>query len=231
MMREYIIKQLRECASVRNKQKTWISELTDDQRYEIFLRLRGNHPAKQIARYVQNKWELLPDSTPHSVSQGILKFKRRIAHLLLHPPPEDTSVTNFTGREDSGSLEGLEAIEHITQLQLKRIRRMVAEEEETGVKHNSLSKEIHALSALLKSLTKVKEWEIAHEGVDPSKRYKEKRERERLQQTWSSFVDEFGPEGRHKMIEAANTLLEEVKKDAITVEVGPDGRLIIPKES
>ena len=166
MMREYIIKQLRERASVRDKQKTWVSELTDDQRYEIFLKLRNNHTAKQIALYVQNKWKVLPDSTPHSVSQGILKFKKRIAHLLLNPLPEDTSVTHLK-YEDGDNLEGLEAIEHITRLQVKRIRRMVAEEEETGVKHTSLSKEIHALSALLKSLTKVKEWEIANEGLDP----------------------------------------------------------------
>ncbi len=47
-MKTYIIEQLRKNATVRGKQKTWVSELSDDQIYEMFLRLRKDEPAKSI---------------------------------------------------------------------------------------------------------------------------------------------------------------------------------------
>ncbi len=223
-MRDYIIKQLRDRSCVRGKQRTWISELSDDQLYEVFLRLRSGESAKQISRYIQKKWGVFPESTPHSVSQGILKFQKRIAHLLLAPSPESGSLPTSHGCEGGDKLKGLEGIEHITELQLERINKMVQEEKETGIRHTSLSKDIHALSALTKTLTKAKEWEMVHEGVDPVKRYKLERERERLQQRWSSLMDELGEEGRNKMIEATDRLLEGVKKETVPLQLGPDGK-------
>ena len=89
-MREHVIKQLRKSACVKGKQKTWISELNDDQLFEVFMRLRNEETAKSIAKYIQKAWGVLPKSSVHSISQGILKFQRRIAHLLLTPPSEST---------------------------------------------------------------------------------------------------------------------------------------------
>ena len=64
-MREYIIDNLKEHSSIKGKQKTWISELTDDQLYELYLRLRKDEPAKSIARYVQKVWKINPNSSAH----------------------------------------------------------------------------------------------------------------------------------------------------------------------
>jgi hypothetical protein len=84
-MREYILKQLRDRSCVREKVRTWVSDLTDEQLYELFLRLRSGENAKTIARYTQEAWGVNPETTVHSISQGVLKFKKRIAHFLITP--------------------------------------------------------------------------------------------------------------------------------------------------
>jgi len=223
-MRDYVIKQLRERTCVRGKQKTWISELSDDQLYELFQRLRNRESAKSIARYIQQAWGVLPESSVHSLSQGVLKFKKRIAHLLLTPQPEGSLITTFP-LEKIDQLEGLEGIEHISQLQSGRIQRMMAEEQETGIRHSSLSREIQALSTLTKALTKLKEWDMVHEGLDPVRHRKFEREKQRLQRNWTAYMDELGEDGRKNLIERLNKFLEACKKRAIRVERGPDGKL------
>lgn len=127
-MKDHFIKKLRDCSFVKNKMQTWVSELTDDQLYELFLRLRNEESAKSIAARVQKVWGIRPRSTIHSLSQGILKFKRRISHLLLTSPPsasEDDTFFNVNGFEGLGTLEELEKI---AQLQRERIARMMVEE-------------------------------------------------------------------------------------------------------
>ncbi len=152
--------------------------------------------------------------------------------MLVTPPPESTSLPRSRRLGDSDKLEGLEGMEHIVQLQLARINEMISEEKETGIKYPSLSREIHALSALTKTLTKAKEWELVHQGLDPVKRRKFEREKERLQQGWSSLMDAWGDEGRKKMIRALNELLERVEaRGLFDMEVGEDGsyRITDPK--
>ena len=166
-MREYIIEQLRERACVRGKQKTWVSDLRDEQLYDLFLRLRNGETSKSIARYIQQGLGVKSESSTHSVSQGILKFKRRIAHLLLSPQPERSSHPAPNGPEQIHELECPEGMERIAQLQLGRIQRMIAEEQETGVQHTSMSREIQALTTLMKALMQAKEWDLVHQGNDP----------------------------------------------------------------
>ena len=66
-MREQVIEDLRDRASVRGKQKTWISELSDDQLYELFLKLRNQETAKSIARHIQQAWGVNPHSSSFSI--------------------------------------------------------------------------------------------------------------------------------------------------------------------
>ena len=232
MMREYVIKQLRERSCVRGKQKTWISELADDQLYDLFLRLRNNETAKSIARHIQKAWGVLPESSVHSVSQGILKFKKRIAHLLLTPPSENISQAPTTG-EEIDQLDELEQMERIAQMQRDRIKKMMAEEEEIGFKHSSMSREIHALTALTKAITKAKEWEMVHEGLDPVKRRKLERKKQRIKSGVDAMMDYLGPDGRDEMIEAAERLMEGLEKDSMILEIDEGGnyRLKNPKEA
>jgi hypothetical protein len=137
-MKDHFIKKLRECSFVKNSMQTWVSELNDDQLYELFLRLRNEESAKSIASRVQKVWGIHPTSTIHSLSQRVLKFKRRIAHLLLTSPPSAEDDGYFPADAYDG-LGTLEELEKIAQLQRKRIKRMMLEEKEMGVKHSTRS--------------------------------------------------------------------------------------------
>lgn len=228
-MREYIIQQLRQHSFVRKKQKTWVSALTDEQLYQLFLRLRSGESAKSIARYVQKSWGIKPNSSIHSISQGVLKFKRRVAHLLLSPPSEvigSTPTAEFVGTEQ---VEGTEAIEHIVQLQLERIHRMMDEEEETGVRHGSMSREIHALTALTKALMKAKEWDLVHEGNDPVRRRRLERMKRGFEERFRALVGSMDEEGMQRVLKASEMFLEDAERHAVEAEVGPDGKLQLVK--
>ena len=228
-MRQYIIQQLRQHSFVRKKQKTWVSALTDEQLYQLFLRLRSGESAKSIARYVQKSWGIKPNSSIHSISQGVLKFKRRVAHLLLSPPSEgicSNCSAEFVGTEQ---VEGTEAIEHIVQLQLERIHRMMDEEEETGVRHGSMSREIHALTALTKALMKAKEWDLVHEGNDPVRRRRLERMKRGFEERFRALVGSMDEEGMQRVLKASEMFLEDAERHAVEAEVGPDGKLQLVK--
>lgn len=225
-MREYIIKELRKNASVPGKQKTWVSELEDDQLYELFLRFRKNETGKSIGRYIQKAWNVLPDSSAHSVSQGILKFKKRIAHLLLNPSPDNLSPSTPPGLDQIDKLEGL------AHLQLERIHQMMVEERETGIRYTNMPKEITSLSNLMKSLIKAKEWDIVHEGMDPVKRRRLEEERRRLAGRFTELMDTLGDDGRDRMIKVLKRISELAEEHAVEVEIGPDGEYYVesPRE-
>ena len=93
-MNRHIIEHLRRFASIPGKEKTWVSELSDDQLYELFLQIRNGDNARAIARHAQTVWKVGRKSSVHSISQGILKFKQRISHLLLFPSsaPEEANA-------------------------------------------------------------------------------------------------------------------------------------------
>ncbi|NOR25449.1 MAG: hypothetical protein GQ542_13895 [Desulforhopalus sp.] len=226
-MREHLIEQLRRLSRVKGKQATWISQLGDDEIYELFLRLRSGETAKSIARYVQHAWGVNPNSSVHSISQGILKFKKRIAHLLLTPP----SVSNspLVNLEETSQLEGLEGMERIAQLQLARIERMINEEQETGIKHTSLSRELQALSTIMKCQMKLKEWYILHEGNDPVRRRRLERMKRRFEEPFRALMDSIDEEGRNRLLEASSKLLEDLERYAVEAEVAPDGKLQLVK--
>ena len=227
-MRDLIIQQLRERSFVKGKQKTWVSELSDDQIYELFLRLRKDEPAKSIARYIQKAWNVNPDSSVHSISQGVLKFKNRVAHLLLAPPSEKTlDVT--PNDENDAYLDQIEGMERIAHLQLNRIRQMVAEEEETGIKQTSMSRDIHALTALIKAITKAKEWEMVHQGNDPSKERRLQRLQRKMGVQFDGLMDQLGDDGRDRMVKITRRFLELAEEHAVPAEIGPDGKLRLVK--
>lgn len=229
-MREYITKQLRERASVQKKQKTWISELSDEQLYRLYQRLRNGESAKSIAQYIQKAWKVNPESTTHSLSQGVLKFKRRIAHILL-TPPENISPPAAYDVEKAEQLEGIEGLERIYQGQLERINRMMQEEAETGIKFPHLNRDIQTLSALSKAIVKAKEYELTYGNVDPVRRRKAERLKQRIDTHMQALIDYLGPDGRNKMIDATNKFMEKLKDKVVNMKINDDGtyEIIDPK--
>jgi site-specific recombinase XerC len=99
------------------------------------------------------------------LGQGILKFKRRISHLLLASPP--STDDGYFPADAYDGLGTLEELEKIAQLQRERIKRMMLEEKEMGVKHSNLSRDLQSLAILSKLIMKQKEFEIAHQLDDP----------------------------------------------------------------
>jgi len=158
IMSENMIKQLREASYVKGKQRTWVSELNDNQLYELFLRLRNGENAKSIARHIKKSCKAMRDSTIHSISKGVLKFKNRIEHLLVQESPggEDAAIQQ---PENIGHLNGIERLEYLADRQLKRILAMMKEEEKAKIRNVNISREIDSLTAFQKAVAKAKEVE------------------------------------------------------------------------
>lgn len=222
-MREYILQQLRERSCVRGKQKTWISDLTDEQRYDLFLRLRNGENAKSIARMIQTAWEVNPESSPHSVSQGILKFKKRIANLLISPTTDRQDICAGPLNECLDTENTLESLDYIASLHRKRIKTMLEEEKRTGVKFPYLNRDLQALAALEKVIFKQKTFEMFYD--DPVKRKKLERLKKKTEEKFGAWMNQLGEDGRLKMVNALGKFLEYAEAHSIPGEIGPDGTL------
>lgn len=219
-MKEYLIEQLKAHTYIKGKQKTWISELSDEQIYELYLRLRNEESAKSIARHIQKAWSVKRNSTIHSLSQGILKFKKRIVHLLL-PPIQINGRLNYDTDDDfvvdSDSLEG---IDRLFQMQKERIEKMMQEEKESGLRVTNMSREIQALTALTKSLMKAKEFELLHGGHDPVKQ----RKLERMKYKFTNVMNTMLSGDNTGLLDGIKRFLELVEDNAVTLEVDSEGK-------
>jgi len=230
-MSEELLEQLRKLSCVQGKQKTWISELSDNQIIEVFQRLRNDENAKSIARHAQQAWGVNPNSSVHAISQGILKFKRRCAHLLTAPAPPtqpgDECLRPLTvgyGPEDT-----LENLEYIAQLQRDRIVSFIEREKETGVKHPHLSRDLQALATLQKVLLKQKAYELLHD--DPLKQRRWARLEKDVQKKFGGLLQTMTDAGREKLSTALKKFMEKIEERSVTIEMGPDGRYYFPAQS
>lgn len=213
-MKDFIIRQLAERASVPGKQQTWIStDLSDEQRYQLFLRLRNGESARAIAAHIQKAWGVLPDSSVHSIAQGITKFKKRIATLLL---PHTSIIAPIDTKAIPSELpEGVDGMEIVQRLYQQRVFEMMQEERETGVNYPHLSRDVQALSNLTKALNKQKEWELIHDS--PLKAQQIRRKQERLVKYFHEVVDPMSAEERENYGKALRRTLELAEKEAYTV--------------
>ena len=220
-MKDYLIKQLRKCSCVNGKQKTWVSELSDDQLYIIYLRIRNHESAKSIAQYIQKAWGINPESTVHSISQGILKFKKRIAHLILTPPNENEQTSTTFNYDPMEGLGSLEEMEQIAQLQRSRIKRLMLEEQELGIKHSNLSRDLQSLATLSKVITAQKQFEIMHGNNDPVKLRSLKRKERDLQKRWDRILKRVVPteEDKNKMVAACDRFIELIDEKSVEIDL------------
>ena len=215
-----LLRQLRASASIRGKQKTWVSELSDEQLHELFVRLRNGEAAKSIARHIQHVWKIRRKSSVHSLSQGILKYEGRIAHLLVSPAVEDSS--HLSAPDDE--LDDLENLDRIAHLQRERITRMMEEEQETGIRNLNMSKEISALTSLTKAITKAKDWELKFGDRDPVKRKREERREKKVKEVFDSMISKLDSDARKRVANTLDRFVELAAERAVVMERGPDGK-------
>ena len=150
--------------------------------------------------------------------------------MLLPSHSSDSSSPRYPfAIEEIERLESPEGMERIAHLQLARIERMMNEEQETGIKHTSLSRELQALSTIMKCQMKLKEWHIMNEGNDPVKRRRLERMKRRFEKPFGAILESIGEEGRNRLLEASSKLLEDLERHAVEGEIGPDGKLRLVK--
>jgi len=197
-----------------------VSELSDDQLYGLFLRIRNHESAKSIGQYIQKAWGVNPKSTVHSISQGVLKFKKRIAHLILSPSPTDEHIPGEFEYDKIERMGSLEEMERIAELQRARIQLMMEEERRLGVKHGTMSRNLQALATLTKVNMSLKEFKILHESDDPIILRRLKRKKQALQRRWDRTLTRVMPtkEDREKVIEATNRFIEMIDERSVKLE-------------
>ena len=221
VMDKNIINQLRAASSVKGKQKTWIFDLDNEKIHELFMRIKNGDSAKSIAQHCQLTWEIRPDSSVHSLSQGILKFKKRIAHILASSPTQE-STPQVSSRILDDPSSNLETNEQIARNLRLRIERLMREEQELRITYPHLNKDIQTLSTLEKTILQQKEWIRKHPEDDPEEKwFNRKMEVARL--LGETYLKTSTQESRDKMIKFCQMFLEEMPKHCITFESQGDG--------
>jgi len=223
-MKKNIIEQLRRLSSVPGKQKTWVSQLGDDQLYELFLKLRSGESAASIARHAQKAWKVGANSAKHSVSQGVLKFKDRIAPLL---PGVTVGMQTSDSSHGADPEDALETMDNIARQYETRIKGMIAEERETGVKYPYINRDLQALAILRKAILKQKDWESSN--LDPLKQRDYQKIKERIDRRFNNWMEELGEDGQERMIKIADRFLELVEQHAVPMYRKEDGTYTLIK--
>lgn len=218
-MKNLIINQLRERTCVKGKQKTWISECSDEQLYQLFQKLRSGESAKSIARYVQNVWKVNTSATIHSVSQGILKYRKRISDLLDIKLFQG-SVPELPDEINEGETlhDDLLAMDRLIRLQRERIESMMKEERENGVRYPNISRDLQSLATMSKVLAKEKEFFMKHGGQDPVRQREVEMKNKRIERNFNAFMENTTKESRERIIEMADRFLLLATKHAVTME-------------
>jgi hypothetical protein len=213
-MKKIIIDELRKCASVKNKKKTWISELDDEKLYQIFLMLKSSSSSRKIAEHVNGVWEINKESSVHSLSQGIQKFKRRIEHMLVTEYTPSGKVEPDSSINDDKT-DILETNQRLADQLRSRIEKMMREEKEQGVSYPNLCKDVLALNSLEKTILKEIDWRLKNkdrliEG------YEERQQRE-LGDRFDKFIEKHLPtdEERDRMVKGMSRFLELVSEASV----------------
>jgi hypothetical protein len=219
-MKDYITKELRRLSFVPGKEKTWISQLTDDQLYEIYQRLANGETARSIATSIKEQWGINPDASAHSVGQAILTFKKRITHLLLNLPKPDANNVNHSLPDSSEHLTSLERLEAKARQYEDRIEKIMANEKATGQFYPYLSRDFQALASLRKAILKQKDWETKH--PDPLVAINDAKRTQTMTRQFNILMDTLGEEGQKRIVEASQRFLAAVEKHAISMEINPE---------
>ena len=223
--KEDVVNQLKKAACVRGKMRTWVSDLSEEKLYEIYLRLRSNESSRSIARHAQEIWRVNPSSSIHSISQGVTKFCRRISHLLIIPPPvgnDPISLNLYQGFDEESTLGRMERMAQDIEA---RINRMIAEEQETGIKYANLNKDIQALASLRKSILKQRDWELIH--GDSIQAENERNMEKNIKRRFDGLLEYLGDDGQKRLICMMHNFLEMADKIAVPMNLNAEGKFVV----
>ena len=195
--------------------------MSDKRLFELFQRLRNEESAKSIAARIQKTWGINPNSTVHSISQGILKFKKRIAHLILTVSSPATGNSIPDNSDTINRLDALEGMERVALLQRERIERMMLEERDLGIKHSNLSRDLQSLATLPKIIMYQKEFDIKHENDDPVKRRKLEQLEQNIAKDFDRFIKEIIPtkEDKEKVMKATSRFIELIDERSVKIDL------------
>ncbi len=228
-MKKFIIDELKKRSCVPGKQRTWISDLTDNQLYELYKRLQSGQKAKPIARWIQKKWGIRTNSSAHSLSQAVLKFRKRIESLIDSPYLEENKNTQqFTPDLGEGDqLESLERNERIARRLRERINRLINEEEKSGVAFPYLNRDVQALTALEKMIVQQKDWALKHPDEDPFKLREIQRKDRKIDSLFNTYMERTTLDDRNRTIKFLEILVEKFEEASVLAKKGPDGKWIL----
>ena len=227
--KEDVVTQLKEASCIRGKEKTWVSELSDENIYDLFLRLRVHETASSIARYAQTSWRIKPTSTIHSLAQSIAKFRTRISHLLIMSPPPANATCDIDLDQEFLSDSPYVRLERMALEAEARINRMMAEEKKTGTHFPHLNRDILALTSLRKSVLKHKEWELQH--ADLIQAENRKNIEKNIKDKFDRLLVTLGDDGQERIINMTTRFLEEIDKLAVPMVRNADGKWVIVDEN
>jgi hypothetical protein len=219
-MKNYIAQELRKRSVVVGKERTWISNLSDHELWQLYLKLRAGEPSRAVAKYIQERWKLKEKSQIHSIAQGITKFRKRIGDLLELQLPEDSGETK-PKEEPLSPLEWSDSLlrsERIAKMAAERVERMLLEEKQ-GIKHPGLSRDLQAASQLQKQLLREKQFEIAHPDQDVIKQKRDKMRDRRIDENFNALMAD--DEGE-RLLKFTDRFLGELAKHAFTATYNPE---------
>jgi len=220
-----ITDQLRKCSLVSGKQRTWISELTDAKLYNLYLHLRSGEGSRSIAPHVMT-WKLGLTSI-HSIAQGISKFKKRIAHLLVLPNHHEDSVENMSLPPTADGETPLDRMERLAMQLENRIKQMMEEERATGIKYPYINKDVQALASLRKAIVKQRDWEMRHGDPMTGKQYEVVKKR--IEKRFDGFMNSFNENSHLRLIAMTDRFLELAEKEALIMRKKDDGTISLEK--
>jgi len=226
MKQDLKIHEIRECSKIKGKQETWISELNDEQLEKLFNMVKKNISAKSIARNIQRDWKIKATSSVHSLSQGILKFKKRVAHLPLwnQAGVSTENESKYEQIELTPSLNSLLKNEEIVHRLRDRINFLMDEERRSGIPNPHISKDVQALTAFEKLVVKQKEYVIKHNNTDPAVILTQERREKHFDNIFNNVLDTYLPTeaSRNRMIKVSEKFLELAEKEAMTLSLNDD---------
>ncbi|MHB8109997.1 MAG: hypothetical protein ACYDHW_08190 [Syntrophorhabdaceae bacterium] len=214
-----LVKTLRDLSTIEKKQRTWISECSDDQLYQIFLLLRSGRSSRSIAIHIKEKWKMRPEANIHSLAQGISKFGKRVEALLGTSLVNDESTHSKSATDEAN--DSLLGLERLVNTQRQRIEIMMEEEKKLGIKNLSLSKDIMALASLTKTLIKQKEF-IVRNGLDPAEERSKELRSLRIDKNFNAWMTNTDQESQQRMIDVFDRFLGAIAADTIPVTIVND---------
>jgi len=246
-MNNTLVKQLRECAVVKGKQKTWISDLSDDQLFELFTRIRNGENSKSIVRNCLRVWGIRNSSTEHSLSQGVQKYKNRVEHIVLPcEPPEVIEPVNppscSLGNKDlqkvpetsttSGSLIMNQRL--AAQLR-KRIETQLNSEESGGIPSPYIHKDVQSLAVLEKAILYQKKALNLSPDEDIEQLVQQKLREKELERDFDAAISSTTKEDRNGVCALLELFAKEMHKISFQAKMvtREDGRIeyILPEET